>query len=153
MSYIFPQKIKINREEDYHTHYIGEFNNGDLFFAYQTFNFDKPYNEIPKDEKMNHRSEYISVYIFNKNGKFKNAIIKYLGKASDLNGQSQKNTIESILQEIDKYVFKDIEVEPFSISFNGIIFGLIPEPETESIVLQPMSTIAFYEPWDGEYDT
>jgi hypothetical protein len=39
MSSWHPELIPINREEDYHTHYLGETASGNLFFGYETFVF------------------------------------------------------------------------------------------------------------------
>jgi len=45
------------------------------------------------------------------------------------------------------------ELNLFQTKIDGVVFGLVPAEEIESIELQPSSTIAFHEPWDGEYDT
>ena len=46
-----------------------------------------------------------------------------------------------------------INVKPFEVKIDGFKFGLIPNEESEMIELQPSNTIAFSEPWDGEYYT
>ena len=38
-------------------------------------------------------------------------------------------------------------------NIDGFTFGLIPNKEISMIDLHPSSTIAFQEPWDGEYFT
>jgi formate hydrogenlyase regulatory protein HycA len=49
--------------------------------------------------------------------------------------------------------YRDIAIKLFQTTIDGIVFGLIPDQKTESIILEPSSTISFQEPWDGEYYT
>jgi len=49
--------------------------------------------------------------------------------------------------------FCNIEIKPFQVEIDGFIFGLVPDEASKIIELQPSSTIAFEEPWDGEYYT
>jgi hypothetical protein len=147
----FPNKIKISRMEDYHTHYLGKFEDGNLFFGYPTFTFDEHRN-IEEDWRK-YRNEYVVLYLFSSDGKYLKTKYKSLGKAIDNQRLDNDEKIEELLEEFGEYHFSDIEVEPFSLEIDGHQFGLIPDEETEFINLQPMSTISFYEPWDGEYDT
>jgi hypothetical protein len=62
---------------------------------------------------------------------------------------SLTNTMET-LGSID---FHDIEVDLFETCVDGIVFGLIKDPEFKLIHLQPGTLISFYPPWDGDYYT
>ena len=55
---------------------------------------------------------------------------------------------------------EDLEVQPFSVQRFGTTFGLIPIPPDDedddrdwSVVLHPGNDMAFFEPWEGDYDT
>jgi hypothetical protein len=58
-----------------------------------------------------------------------------------------------MVNELGEVEFRDIAIKPFKTVIDGVEFGLIPNEETQSIELQPSSTIVFSEPWNGEYFT
>ncbi len=138
------------REEDYHTHYLGETKNGLLFFGYETFVFPNGYSG---DNWQTDRIEYALVYLFDKNGNHIETKHKCAGKTSEIRPGTTKLLLDELLAESEIHEFKDIKVKPFRTDIDGIEFGLIPNDEYKVIELQPSSTIAFGEPWNGEYDT
>lgn len=150
----FPEKIPIERIEDYHTHYIGKYGDGEQFFGYETFIFTKPYGEIQKgDNWQKYRKEYVVLYLFNEEGDFKGAKYWYGGTIDIVNEEEMTAKLEEMIAQLGKVNYCDIEVKPFKTEIDGHIFGLIPDEETEMINLEPSSTISFMEPWDGGYDT
>ncbi|GAA4280659.1 hypothetical protein [Gaetbulibacter aestuarii] len=145
-----PEKVPINRDEDYHTHYLGELEDGKLFFGCETFVFPKGFTS---NSWQNERLEYVVVYLFDNDGNHIDTLFKLLGKSSDVKLGQSEHSLKSLLEPLGKLKFRNIEIKPFSTHIDGIKFGLIPNPETQSIELQPSSTISFFEPWDGEYFT
>ncbi|PSR54362.1 hypothetical protein AHMF7605_12995 [Adhaeribacter arboris] len=150
MSNWHPELIPITREEDYYTHYLGETENGILFFGYDTFVFPNGFSSGNWEDE---RLEYALVYLFDKKGNPIETKYKYAGKTSEIQPGKTNQLLEELIAELGKLEFKDIEVKPFKTEIDGIDFGLIPNDEIQMIELQPSSTIAFSEPWDGEYYT
>lgn len=146
----YPERIPIMREEDYHTHYLGELKDGRLFFGYETFVFPNGYSG---ENWQNNRLEYAVVYLFDRNGNHMDTLHKRAGKTSELAQGQVEQILRDLLAPLGPLNFRNIELKPFSTTIDGIEFGLIPNDETQSIELQPSSTIAFFEPWDGEYYT
>lgn len=150
MSDWHPELIPITREEDYHTHYLGETESGELFFGYETFVFP---NGINSADWQNERLEYAVVYMFDKKGNHIETKYKCAGKTSHLPIGETSRLLEELLKELSNLSFKNIQVKPFKTVIHGIEFGLIPDTEFKMINLQPSSTISFSAPWDGEYYT
>lgn len=147
----FPKKIPIERIEDYHTHYMGKYENGNQFWAYETFVFAESPIPEGKDWKK-HRREYAVLYLFDKKGNFQEARYEFAGTTDSLKFDIH-DKIEEMVSKLGEIIYCNIEVKPFEIEIDRFKFGLIPNEESEMIELQPSNTIAFSEPWDGEYDT
>lgn len=146
----YPELLPIMREENYHTHYLGETEQGTLFFGYETFVFPKGFStENWQDERL----EYALVYLFDQDGNHIETKYKLAGKTSEISPNQTNDLLSDLLAGLGRLEFKDIKVKPFKTLIDGIEFGLIPNDEIQIIELQPSSTIAFGEPWDGEYDT
>lgn len=149
---IFPEKILIERIEDYHTHYLGHNDKGKKFWAYPTFFWSIPYKDIVGDWK-DFRKEYTIMHIFDSDGTHLKTNYWYAGSTNQVKAHELYNKIEEMVKELGKVTFCDIEVKLFSTLIDDVEFGLIPNPEFKCIDLQPSSTIAFTEPWDGSYST
>ena len=136
-----PKTFLISREEDYHTHYIGVYENGNQFFAYDHFIGDS------------NNGSFTVVYIFDSSGNFIDH--KYWHKdLPPIYGTDGEEISENMIRSFGDYEFADeIIVTPFEIEIEGHIFGLIPDEDSSVINLMPNMTIAFYSPWDGRYDT
>jgi len=148
---IFPEKIPVERMEDYHTHHIGKYENGNQFWGYETFVFtERPIPEGEDWEK--YRREYAVLYLFDNEGSFKEAKYEYAGTTNSLKFNTN-DKIEEMVSELGEIEYCDIEIKLFEIEIEGFKFGLVPNEEAEMIELQPSSTISFEEPWDGEYYT
>lgn len=151
MSNWHPELIPITREEEYHTHYLGETNDKKLFFGYETFVFPKGYPSESDWQK--ERIEYALVYLFDLNGNHIETKYKCTGKTSDISSGYTSRLLDQLITELGDINFKDISVKPFKTVIDKIEFGLIADEESQMIELQPSSTIAFSEPWDGGYHT
>jgi formate hydrogenlyase regulatory protein HycA len=144
----FPKLIPIKRMQDYHTHYLGKIDDGRLFFGSETF----AYTETNfKTRNLEDRIDFAVLYLFDKKGDFQEAIYFMATSQTEKNLLSIK--LDELVNSLGKIKFCDIKVKPFETIIEGIKFGLIIDGETESIDLEPSSTISFSEPWDGEYYT
>ena len=150
MSNWYPELIPINREEDYHTHYLGETAHGNLFFGYETFVFP---NRHTSENWLEDRLEYVLVYLFTKDGDHIDTRYRFLGKTNEMSETESGEVLLELLKDLGTLEFKNIKVRPFRSVIDGIEFGLIPNEESQMVELQPSSTIVFSEPWDGEYYT
>ncbi|MEJ7611859.1 MAG: hypothetical protein WKF88_11840 [Ferruginibacter sp.] len=150
-----PKKIKIERIEKYHTHYIGKTENEKLFWGYATFNYTKTHNEIMEEngDYSDFRNEYAILHIFSVSGQ--HLITKHclVGTANQVDDITIFRKLEELISELGDIKFEDIEVELFDTKIDNITFGLVPNYEYGFVELQPNSTLAFGEPWDGSYST
>lgn len=146
-----PEKIKIARMVDYHTHYIGKYDNGKQFFGYQHFVNDISNNDTDWTKR---RHEYVLLYLFNEEGDLISYDYWYAGTTSDLNCDTEKK-LKEMIKKLGKVKYCNIKVKPFQIEIDNHIFGLIAfqDSDYERVELYPSNVIAFTEPWDGEYDT
>jgi hypothetical protein len=145
-----PDSFPVKREEDYHTHYIGRVGDSRQFFGYQTFVFP---NGIPDSEWPSHRKEYVVLYLFDKNGNHLETKHWYAGNTAETSGGQTEEKLEQMIEELGTVEYCDILVKPFQTTIDGIVFGLVPNEEYETVDLEPSSTISFHAPWNGEYDT
>ena len=61
-----------------------------------------------------------------------------------------------MLSSLGEVSFEDVEVELFSIEIDGFTFGLVDGSEPDEGIIRVdllPNDLAFFEPWDGEYDT
>lgn len=145
--------------DDYHAKHIGSTPDNRQFFL--TTPFVPAIGEDPG-------REFIAVYFFDAKGKFLEAKIDDLGVRQQREGAPPGNEqvdpdaaralIETRLAELGEVKFGDIKVAPFRLERFGVEFGLIlraPEEEDDHwwVELQPGNYMAFYPPWDGDYDT
>jgi hypothetical protein len=145
-----PDSFPIKREEDYHTHYIGKTGDGRQFFGYQTFVFP---NGMPELEWAKHRREYVVVYLFDNQGNHLETKHWYAGTTAETSDRQTDEQLKKMIDELGTVEYCDIRVKAFQTTIDGIVFGLVPNEEYQTVDLQPSSTISFHEPWDGEYDT
>ena len=140
----FPTRIRIQRLENCQTHFCGRvLANGNLFLG--AFVFDL----VDSGETALGKLRYYAVlFEFCPRGTFLRSTHS-TSEAPHLSGDELQKLVDSL----GAVEYCDIEVELFETKIDGILFGLIPDPEFGFIQLQPGATIAFYPPWDGEYYT
>lgn len=148
-----PKFLPINREEDYHTHYLGTVADGRQFFGYSTFVFSQPKDTFDFDQWPNFRKEYTLLHTFDKGGNYLKTEHHYDGTTAECDVELQQERLEKMVNALGKIKFKNIAIKLFQTEIDGIVFGLIPNEEYELINLEPSATISFQEPWDGEYYT
>jgi hypothetical protein len=143
-----PVKIAINLD-NYHARHVGRTADGRQFFLTRPF--------IPAQNGAG--AEFIALYIFDQDGQFLGAEIDYFGPRSQVNEAAYSRCFEARLQSLGAVTFERIEIAPFQVVKDSVVFGLIvspPEDEGDEFVAEflPGNVMAFYEPWDsGEYET
>ena len=138
-----PQLIRINRD-DYHAKYVGRVADGRQFFLTTPF------------VALGH--EFVALYLFDARGQLLEARIDDLGTREQLDADDTRDTLQTRLQELGEVEWGDIEVAPFRVERFGVEFGLIawaPESDGETwhVTVEPGDYMAFYPPWNGDYDT
>lgn len=146
-----PKRIRINHD-DYHASLVGKTTDGRQFFITQPF--------VPGGH------DFVARYLFDKDGAFVEAkIIDLGGRDSDvlpgnpLLGDAKVATLQKeMLHELGDTKLCNIKICPFTHEWNGVKFGLIPQaPEEDdedwNVIAEPGNYMAFYPPWDGDYDT
>jgi hypothetical protein len=144
-----PTLIAIDHD-DYHADRVGSTKDGTQFFVTTPF--------IPELGNGAGR-ELLAVFLFDSDGKFREARIDDLGPRATLNREKARQLLDTRMGELGRVEFGRIEVQPFAIERFGTTFGLVPRaPQEEDdgwwVELQPGNYMAFHEPRDsGEYDT
>lgn len=145
-----PARIPI-AHDDHHASRIGHLSDGRQFFVTTPF--------VPA-LGMNPGREFIAVYLFDDAGALLEAQIDDLGARSGVDDAAAAALLEGRVAALGKLAYGDIEVTPFSVERFGTTFGLIPRPPDDdedeggwSVELQPGNYMAFFDPWQGDYDT
>lgn len=134
-----PDKIQIRWMPDLHTAHIGQYGDSEQFLITEHL--------VPSLNDDSLAREYIALYCFDSSGKLTSHKI-----AGPLAFDTEA-TVDSLLSDLAGHKFGDIYVAPFQVTFDGRIFGLLPNAEQGTIQLEPGAMITFMEPWDGEYYT
>ena len=146
-----PKRIKI-KPDDYEANNIGKTSDGRQFFLTCPF---------VQGNKNSPGAEYVACYIFDAAGELASAQIDALGVRGSGTAEKRVLMLEKHLKALGKTRRQAIKVAPFSLNKHGTEFGLIARPPEEPInaqdhwwvEAQPGNYMAFYPPWDGEYDT
>ncbi len=147
-----PSKIPIHRMEDEHTTHIGRCEDGRQFWGYETFVFDKPVANLHLDGWKNSRREYIVLHTFDYKGNHLGTKHWFAGTTANVDSVAALNKLESWVKELGKVELTDIEIKLFETVIDGFTFGLVQDIDSDSVELQPSSSISFQEPWEGEYE-
>lgn len=143
-----PETFPINHD-DYHARHIGRTGDGRQFFL------TTPFVPAVGEET---GSEFIALFTFDPLGRLLDASIDDLGARANLDRDAASQLYEQRLASLGDVTFCDIRVAPFKTEYSGIEFGLIPrecedEDDVPAIEIQPGNYMAFFDPWDGDYDT
>ncbi len=144
-----PARIRIEHD-DHHARYVGRTGAGLQYFLTTPF--------VPALSDAGR--EFIAVYLFDEDGVLVEARIDDLGPRAQLDREAARRLEARRLADLGTVTLEAIEVAPFELERFGTRFGLIPQAPAEddddpqwSIVVEPGNYMAFYPPWDGEYDT
>jgi hypothetical protein len=146
-----PTRIPIVHD-DHHASRVGRLKDGRQFFVTTPF--------VPALGDSAGR-EFIAVYVFDADGVLLDARIDDLGARANVNEEVSSALFQKRLAELGPLTYGDVAVRPFSVERFGTTFGLIPRPPDDdgdddagwSVEMHPGNYMAFFEPWDGEYDT
>lgn len=143
-----PAAFPINHD-DYHAKHIGRTADGRQFLLTTPF--------VPAIGSET-GGEYIALFTFDSSGKLIDATIDELGPRPMLDSEAASTLYEERLASLGNVEFCDIRISPFKIEKDGVEFGLIPrecedEDDEPAIEMQPGNYMAFFDPWDGDYDT
>ena len=143
-----PETFPINHDGD-HAKHIGRTADGRQFFLTTPF--------MPALGKQA-GGEYIALFTFDTNGRMLDATIDDLGPRATINRDAATKLYEQRLESLGDFEFCNIRIAPFRTERFGIEFGLIPrecedEDDEPAIEMQPGNYMAFFDPWDGDYDT
>jgi formate hydrogenlyase regulatory protein HycA len=150
-----PQAIKIARQEGYHTDRIGQYGGGNQFMGFVTATVPNP---LPKDWQT-HKRWYAVLHTFDKKGKHLNTEAWFAGTTASGERKAVAKAqakLDQLIAALGKVKYGNVKVGLFQVQIDGHTFGLVDASEPEegyvSIHLLP-NDLAFFEPWDGTYDT
>jgi hypothetical protein len=150
-----PTCIPVVREAGYHTDLIGRYSGNRQFMAFVVATLPVP---VPDDWESKKRW-YAVLHTFAPDGLHLNTKAVFVGTTAD--GEAAVTTraqslLDSMLSDLGPVEYGDVRVCLFQVVVDGETFGLVdasePEEGYESIHLLP-NDLAFFEPWDGLYDT
>ncbi len=152
---VVPRKIKVRREEGYHTDTIGRCAGNRQFMAFVVASLPSP---VPEDWKP-HKRWYAVLHLFDIKGQHRRTEAWFAGTTADGERESVEKAeakLDEMLKAIQPVKFCDVTVKLFSVEVDGTTFGLVDASEEDedyqSIHLLP-NDLAFFPPWDGTYDT
>jgi predicted DNA-binding WGR domain protein len=148
-----PPRFVAIAHDDYHASHVGTHAGGQFFLT-------EPF--VPQTATTP-REEYVALYLFDEFGLLTEARI-FDAAAEGVTTQEAYDAFrQRLLATLDDVAFGDIAVAPFAVEKFGRTFGLVfdpghvgdeddDEPDLWVNVL-PGDYMAFYPPWDGDYDT
>ena len=150
-----PTIIPIKREENYHTHNIGRYEEDHQFMGFVVASLPMP----PPVNWQKVKRWYALLYCFDSAGNYLNAQHECLGTTAE----GEKGVIKAAQKLLDEWLqalpnrkFGDVAIKLFSLEIDCRRFGLIdvsePEDDYERVDLVP-NELAFFPPWEGDYDT
>ncbi len=153
---MIPERILIAREEDYHTDQMGQYGDGNQFMAFVVATL----NPIPGVKDWHKYKRWHAVlHTFDADGTHLETQTWFAGTTADGERgviEKAEAKLEDMLRELGPIKLGDVNVKLFQVEVDGRTFGLVdasdPDDEYESIHLLP-NDLAFFEPWDGLYDT
>jgi hypothetical protein len=151
---MIPAKFRIARD-NYHARHVGVTRDGRQFFLTTPF--------VPAVQGRG--QSFVATYLFDREGSLVEDRIEKLDARPDdrvppgnIDMRVAQAALDAHLAALDVAEFCSIEIAPFEIERFGIGFGLIPlpdeyDPDHDVIEIHPGNYMAFYAPWDGDYDT
>ena len=153
-----PARIKIAREEGYHTDTIGKCEDGRQFMAFVVASMPIGTGRLPGDWRKR-KHWHAVLHTFDKFGNHLNSDIWTAGCTAD--GEREvirraKSRLSEMLAALGSVKYCDVSISDFHVEVDGREFGLVdasdPDEDYESIHLLP-NDLAFFAPWDGTYAT
>ncbi len=132
---MIPDKFRVRREEDYHTHYVGECMDGQKFIGFPFF------------AETGQKRPLAVLHLFDQDGSLLSTQVweedkMYLSEAK----------LKEAIENLPGIKYKDIELSPFVIEHHDLLFGFVPSRDDTCLEYVPYGLL-FTPPWDGTYDT
>jgi len=155
-----PEVVPIAYMPKHRTESIGRYADGQ-FLASITYAFPQGFRLDSGWEE--HKRLYTVLHTFDAEGHYRDSEIWCAGTwAEQLRNpdgdesvlQRARVHLAKLLRSLPRRSYTDIEVRPFQLTVDGVLFGLVVrEDEGESWAELYPDRLAFGEPWDGTYDT
>jgi hypothetical protein len=144
-----PQRIPFTHEPDYRTNTIGQYEGGEFYAAVHGASRDV-------DDPAESFGWYAYAHRFDHDGRHEASMIRRIALSRNLTDPDAADRIlAAILDELDALRFGDIAIQPFRLTYDGVLFGLIDESDSDRgdwAELYP-DRLGFNPPWDGTYST
>jgi len=150
-----PQRVLIAREAGYRTDTIGHYRDGQFYAAVHGAHRDADHAPDWGRERVRW---YAFLHLFDADGNHRRSEIALIGIAPRLSGglgEQAAARLASLLGQLEDTSFGDIAIRPFSVTYDGVTFGLIDEsgPDRGSWAELYPDRLGFTDPWDGTYST
>jgi len=132
---MLPEKILVKREEDYHTNYIGKYGDNLTFIGFPFFGGSSQTRPLAVLHLLDSECSLITSEIWEREKMYE-----------------AEAELKNAISNLPNVRYCDIETKTFSVELNGLTFGFIPREDGACIEYQPYG-LAFFPPWDGNYDT
>jgi len=132
---MLPNKINVNREEDYHTNFIGKYGDNLTFIGFPFFGGPSQTRPLAVLHLLDSEGALVSSEIWEKEKMYE-----------------AEAELKNAISNLPDARYCDVETQTFSVELNGLTFGFIPREDGACIVYQPYG-LAFFPPWNGNYDT
>jgi hypothetical protein len=140
-----PEKIHLI-PDDYRIQHAGQLGDGRLFFA-----------DLQLYARGGVTKDYVCTFIFDTDGVLVEHNIEVLGARGAYPEEQAEAALGRHLATLGETIPAAIWVRPFSVTFEGIEFGLVARRAEDGewrVEFMPGNTLSFYPPWEaGEYDT
>ncbi len=130
-----PDKIKIGRREDWHTHYVGTYDNGKFFLGFPFFG------------GLSQTRPLAVLHLLDADGNHERSQIWETEKMF-----MAEKELKTAVQSLKDFRYGDIMARCFTVVLNGLTFGLVADEDLKRVTYVPYD-LAFFAPWDGTYDT
>jgi hypothetical protein len=150
-----PQRIPIAREAGYRTDTIGRYRDGQFYAVVHGARRDD--DQTPYEVRGQVRW-YAYLHLFDADGNYRTSEISLIGVAPYLTGDLREQAtarLTSLLDQLEEAEFGDIAICPFTLTYDGVTFGLIDEsgPDRGNWAELYPDRLGFSDPWDGTYST
>jgi hypothetical protein len=122
-----PQRVPIAREAGYHTDTIGHYRDGQFYAAVHGAHRD---DDRAPDRGRERVRWYAFLHLFDAGGNHRRSEISLIGVAPRLSGalgEQATARLASLLGGLEDATFGDITIRPFTVTYDGVTFGLIDE--------------------------
>jgi hypothetical protein len=132
---MLPETFLVKREEDYHTNYVGKYDNDLIFIGFPFFGGSSQTRPLAV------------LHLLDADGSLVTSEIWETEKMYEAEGELRK-----AIQNLPNSKYCDVKTKTFSVELNGLTFGFTPREDKACIEYQPYG-LMFSPPWDGTYET